>query len=247
MPTRASRSTDTATSSTPSPSRLSSGGTIYSGLLDALTSIRVSKLANGTGNLWASNARRTSEASGLRRMWVGYILASPPRRLVQDPERLRTPYVHAGITVLEPGPGMGFFTLELARLVGPAGRVIAVDIEPRMIAGLQHRARKVGLLDRIDARVVQPTSMGLRDVEGMIDFVFAFFVVHEMPASAAFFVEVARALKPGASLFLAEPVGHVGDAAFTAEITAAALTGLSVDRRSLLRGSRAALLRKPAA
>jgi ubiquinone/menaquinone biosynthesis C-methylase UbiE len=37
------------------------------------------------------------------------------------------------MTVLEPGPGMGFFTLELARRVGAPGRVIAVDIQPKMI------------------------------------------------------------------------------------------------------------------
>jgi ubiquinone/menaquinone biosynthesis C-methylase UbiE len=39
---------------------------------------------------------------------------------------------------------MGFFTLELARLVGPAGRVIAVDVEPRMVNGLQRRPAGLG-------------------------------------------------------------------------------------------------------
>lgn len=73
--------------------------------------------------------------------WVGYFLASPLRRLIQDPGLVLYPHVHAGMTVLEPGPGMGFFTLELARLVGAAGRVLAVDVEPRMIRGLQRRRR----------------------------------------------------------------------------------------------------------
>jgi tRNA A58 N-methylase Trm61 len=63
---------------------------------------------------------------------------------------------------------MGFFTLELARLVGSSGRVIAVDVQPQMIAGLRRRARKAGLLDRIDTRVVPPTSMGLDDVKGAV-------------------------------------------------------------------------------
>src|SRR6185503_21182636 len=57
--------------------------------------------------------------------------------IMQDPAAIVAPYVHAGMTVLEPGPGMGFFTLELARLVGPAGRVIAVDVEPRMNQGVE--------------------------------------------------------------------------------------------------------------
>ena len=92
---------------------------------------------------------------------------------------------------------MGFFTLELAGLVGPSGHIIAVDAQPQMIAGLRRRARRAGLLDRIDARVVPPTSMGLSDVEGAIDFVLAFAVVHEMPGPSPFFSQAVGALKPG--------------------------------------------------
>ncbi len=47
--------------------------------------------------------------------WAGYFLASPLRQLFQDPAKILAPYVREGMTVLEPGPGMGFFTLELAR------------------------------------------------------------------------------------------------------------------------------------
>jgi SAM-dependent methyltransferase len=80
--------------------------------------------------------------------WAGYILASPMRKLAQNPARLLEPFVHTGTTVLEPGPGMGFFTLELARLVGPEGRVIAVDVQPHMIASLRRRAERARLIDR---------------------------------------------------------------------------------------------------
>jgi hypothetical protein len=51
--------------------------------------------------------------------------------------------------------------------------------------------------------------MGLDDVKGAIDFVFACAVVHEMPGPGPFFNEAAGALKPGATLLLAEPAGHV--------------------------------------
>ena len=48
--------------------------------------------------------------------WLGYLLASPVRRwMAENPESLLAPYVREGMTVLEPGPGMGFFTLPLAR------------------------------------------------------------------------------------------------------------------------------------
>jgi ubiquinone/menaquinone biosynthesis C-methylase UbiE len=51
------------------------------------------------------------------------------------------------MTVLAPGPGMGFFTIPLARLVGPSGRVIAVDLQPKMIESLKRRASKAGVLE----------------------------------------------------------------------------------------------------
>lgn len=111
--------------------------------------------------------------------WLGYLLASPIRRWGQNPEELLAPYVREGMMVLEPGPGMGFFTLPMARMTGPAGRVVAVDIQPRMLDSLKRRARKAGLTGRIETRLAQPDSMGIGDLKGAIDFVLAFAVVHE--------------------------------------------------------------------
>ena len=176
--------------------------------------------------------------------WMGYLLANPLRKLRQNPARILSPHVRAGMTVLEPGPGMGFFTLEIARLVGPSGRVVAVDVQPRMIEALQRRARKGGLLGRIDARAVSAASMELDGLDGSFDFVLAFAVVHELPSAANFFREAARAMKTGASLLLAEPGGHIDEAEFAQEIAAAADAGLSVIDRPSLKGSVAALLRK---
>ncbi len=176
--------------------------------------------------------------------WIGWFLASPLRRLMQDPVPILEPHVSAGMTVLEPGPGMGFFTLELARLVGPSGRVIAVDVQPQMIAGLQRRAARAGLDDRIDARVVSPTSMDLHDLTGAVDFVLAFAVVHEMPSAGSFFSQAAATLKPEGTLLLVEPAGHVNDKQIAEELKAAAEAGLEVIDHPAIRSSRAALLRK---
>ena len=176
--------------------------------------------------------------------WIGYLLASPIRRLGQDPSRILRPYVHAGMTVLEPGPGMGFFTLQLARLVGPVGRVIALDVQPEMIAALKRRAKRSGLLDRIDARVVPNATMALQAYQRAVDFVLAFAVVHELPSAATFFAEAAEAMKPGASLFLAEPAGHVDEDAFDNEIALAAVADLVVADRPQVWRSRAAILKK---
>ena len=177
--------------------------------------------------------------------WLGYLLASPVRRwLGQDAAKILAPYVHEGMTVFEPGPGMGFFTLELARLVGPSGKVIVVDLQPKMIAELKRRATKAGLLDRTDARVVTEDSMGVKDLAGRVDFALAFAMVHEMPDAGHFFSEAAEVLKPGATLLLAEPAGHVKKEKFAAELQDAAKAGLVVSERPTIRRSHAALLKK---
>ena len=81
--------------------------------------------------------------------WLGYLLASPLRRLLQNPREVVDPYVREGMTVLEPGPGMGFFTLELAGQVGASGRVIAVDVQPKMIEGLKRRVKKASMRESL--------------------------------------------------------------------------------------------------
>ena len=176
--------------------------------------------------------------------WLGYLLASPVRKIAYRPAKLLAPYVRPGMTVLEPGPGMGFFTLELARLVGSAGRVIAIDIQPRMIGRLRRRAAKAGVLDRLDVRLVEPGSLGVADLAGAVDFTLAFAMVHEMPDAAAFFREVAQASKPGARLLVAEPSGHVTPAQFDAELQAARDAGFTLVESPAVRGNRTALLRR---
>ena len=175
--------------------------------------------------------------------WLGYLLASPVRRLVQDPASIVQPYVRQGMTVLEPGPGMGFFTLELARRVGPKGRVVAVDVQPRMIAGLKRRLARAGLLEPVDVRVATADSLGLSDLRGKIDFALAMAVVHETPGPGWFFSQVAETMKPGGIVLLAEPSGQVKDADFKAEIDAAAGAGLVVTEHPAVRYSQTALLK----
>jgi ubiquinone/menaquinone biosynthesis C-methylase UbiE len=158
--------------------------------------------------------------------WLGPILASPLRKLVQDPAVILGPHVREGMTVLEPGPGMGFFTLEAARRVGEGGRVVAVDLEPRMLAGLRRRAAKAGLEGRIETRTARRESLGVDDLAGRVDLALAFLVVHELPDQGRFFSELRAALAPGGKVLVIEPRGHVAPASFEASMAAAARAGL---------------------
>lgn len=179
--------------------------------------------------------------------WMGPLLLSPLRRWRLRPERLLAPYVHEGMTVLEPGPGMGFFTVPLARKVGPTGHVVAIDQQAKMIDGLRKRLLREELADRVDTRLTARDSMRVGDLAGIVDFVLAVAVVHELPSAERFFREAALTLRPGALLLLIEPGRHVTGDDFEREVEAAHAVGLLDAEAPVLSGSHTALLRKPAA
>lgn len=178
--------------------------------------------------------------------WIGRLMVSPIRGWFENPEKLLRPYVREGMTILEPGPGMGFFTLPMARMVGDSGRIIAVDVQPKMLEGLRRRAARAALLPRIEIRLAQRESMGVEDLRGTIDLVAALYVVHEMPAEEAFFREAAEVLKPGGSLLLVEPHGHVKAEKFSHEMHSAWEAGLATSERIMGGHSSVALFAKSA-
>jgi 2-polyprenyl-3-methyl-5-hydroxy-6-metoxy-1,4-benzoquinol methylase len=84
--------------------------------------------------------------------------------------------------------------------------------------------------------------MGVDDLRGRVDFLFAFNVVHEMPSMATFFAEAAAVLKPGAKLFLSDPNGHQRAAEFAKSLRLAQATGFRLDSEPQIRRNRSALL-----
>jgi ubiquinone/menaquinone biosynthesis C-methylase UbiE len=174
--------------------------------------------------------------------WLGYVLASRFRRWLQDPGPIVGPYLSEGMTVLEPGPGMGFFTMEMARRVGPKGRVIAVDIQPKMLQVLLRRAKKAGLGDRVETRVAQDDRLGVDDLHGKVDFALVFAMVHEVPRPDLLFQDLAAAVKPGGRLLFAEPSGHVDPPAFEKSLGLARDVGFSVQSRPVISRSHGAVL-----
>jgi SAM-dependent methyltransferase len=178
--------------------------------------------------------------------WFGYVLVNPLRRLLQNPEKLLAPHVRPGMTAMDVGCAMGFFSLPLAELVGREGRVVCVELQERMFRSLRKRAARAGLEDRVEMRVCSKESLGTGDLAGAVDFALAFAVAHEVPEQARLLSEICAALRDGGRFLLAEPAGHVSDRAFAKSIAAAEAAGLSVVDRPRIRMSHAALLQRGA-
>ena len=176
--------------------------------------------------------------------WLGYLLISPLRKLLQNPEKIIAPLVHEGMTVVEIGPGMGFFTLEIAKKVAASGRVIAIDIQPKMLEQLEQRAEKGKVRQRIETRLAKSDSLGMTDLAEAVDLVFAYAVVHELPDERAFFKEAFGVLKRNAVLFIAEPGRHVSVELFNEELQKAQAEGFVTVELGHSRQGYSALLRK---
>ena len=171
-------------------------------------------------------------------------MLNPVRRILQDPDRILGPYVRQGMTVLEIGPGMGFFSLPLARLVGKSGKVICVDVQERMLKKLRKRAEKAGAVDRITTILAEGNSLRIEKYEGEIDFALAFAVIHEVPDQGRLFEEVYRSMKIGSLLLVSEPKGHVTQGNFRITVETACAKGFAEVSSPDIRKSHSILLKK---
>ncbi|NIV91680.1 methyltransferase domain-containing protein [candidate division KSB1 bacterium] len=176
--------------------------------------------------------------------WVGYILLVPFRKLRHDPEKILGPYVNPGMKVLEVGPGMGFFTVPLAQMVGESGQVISVDVQEKMISKLRKRAAKRDLLDRLDMRICSAESLQIPDLSGQVDFTLAFAVMHEVPKQENFLHEIYDAMRPAGLLLISEPAGHVSESDFVSTEKAAEQQGFVVVQRPRVKKTLSVLMRK---
>jgi SAM-dependent methyltransferase len=117
---------------------------------------------------------------------------------------LRLFRVHAGDTVLELGPGPGYFTIEAGRLVGTAGRVICVDVQPGMVSILRQRLRD----ERVEnAHPVAGDATRLPLSDGCVDVAFLVTVLGEIQDRPAALAELRRVMKPGGVLSVMEGLG----------------------------------------
>lgn len=159
------------------------------------------------------------------------LLLNQVRHRHEDPEAfLDSLALEPGQVVADIGCGVGYYTFDLARAVGPEGRVIAVDLQKAAVAFLRQRAGREAMnpWDNVQVRVNRPHHVGIdpRTVDHAV-MAHLDFPLNEtlLPENRAFLESVFQALRPGGQLtvlqFVApgreiEPLaGHFTDAGFT--------------------------------
>ncbi len=137
------------------------------------------------------------------------------RRWIQSPNRILKPYVKEGMHVLDMGCGPGVYTLELAKMVGEKGAVVAADIQEGMLQIVQNKVLDTPLEKIIE---LHQTSQNSLDLSKKVDFILAFYVLHEIPGKKNLYEELHSLLKQGGKLLIIEPRGHVSKQEFATMI-----------------------------
>jgi predicted methyltransferase len=121
-------------------------------------------------------------------------LEGPDRELWQRPEQIMDAlFIGEGSTVADLGAGGGWFTIRLARRVGPNGKVYAEDIQPQMIHAIDGRVRGEGLHN---VETVLGTALDPRLPAGALDAALIVDAYHEIEQPITLLRNVAHALKP---------------------------------------------------
>ena len=163
------------------------------------------------------------------------------RRWLQNPQNILEPYIEEGMTVLDLGCGPGFFSIDMAQMVGQSGRVFACDLQDGMLQKLKLKIQGTRLDERIIPHKCDENKIGILE---KVDFVLAFYMIHEIANQEDLFIEIASILKPNGQILIVEPPFHVSKSAFEYTISIAQNAGLKMIERPKVLFSKTAILKK---
>ena len=168
-------------------------------------------------------------------------LDSKIRRWLQNPQKILSPYVKEGMKVLDVGCGPGFFSVELAKMVGADGKVYSVDLQEGMLQKLRDKIYGTPL-----EKIIQLIKCEQDEiiVKVKVDFILAFYMVHEVPNKDKFFAALKNILKENGEFLIVEPkFFHVSKKEFDSTIEKAKAVGFKVVKGPKLPFSFSAILK----
>jgi ubiquinone/menaquinone biosynthesis C-methylase UbiE len=167
-------------------------------------------------------------------------LDSKIRGWLQNPQKILSPYITKGMTALDIGCGPGFFSVEMAKLVGEKGRIIAADLQEGMLQKLRGKIKGTALENRIELVKCDKDNINVSD---KVDFILAFYMIHEVPDKEKLFASLKKVLMENGQFLIVEPkLFHVTKKEFKATIHIAEMAGFKTADGPKLHFSLSALL-----
>lgn len=168
-------------------------------------------------------------------------LDSKIRRWLQDPQKILSPYIKEGMKVLDVGCGPGFFSIELAKMVGKNGKVFSVDMQEGMLQIIKNKIRGTSLDGIINLIKCDQDEI---IVPEKVDFILAFYMVHEVPDKDKFFSTMKNIMYEKGAFLIVEPkFFHVTKKEFDVTISKAEAAGFKVSQGPKLAFSFSAILK----
>lgn len=154
--------------------------------------------------LWAQARHPVSGRVIANVMGVGGAdwLVRPEREAEENPDlAIKLLGVKPGMAVADIGAGVGYYSLKIAQLVAPNGKVFATDIQPQMLRLLRKRAEQAGVTNVVPVNAGESDS-GLEP--NSVDMALMVDVYHEFSKPQEMLRSLKRALKPDGRLVLLE-------------------------------------------
>ena len=145
------------------------------------------------------------------------------------------------MTILDLGCGPGFFTIDITKMLNGSGKVIAADLQEGMLEKVKTKIRGTQLEKKIELHRCETDRIG---VTSPVDFVLAFYVVHEVKDHLRFFEELKSILQTEGKVYIVEPIFHVSYTAFEKMVSNLITSGFEVVARPNVLLSRTVLVRK---
>jgi len=163
------------------------------------------------------------------------------RKLIHNPTKILSPYINEGMKVLDIGCGPGFFTIEMARLVGQTGKVIAADLQDGMLWKIHDKISKTELEKIIHLHKTEKDKININE---QVDFALAFYMIHEIPDKEKFFIELKNILSEDGKCLIVEPPFHVTKKEFIKTVNIAKSIGFKINQGVKLFLDHSAILSK---
>jgi precorrin-6B methylase 2 len=129
-------------------------------------------------------------------------LERPEREQEEQPSKLlEALQIHPGDVIADIGAGSGYLTFRLVKRTGPKGKVLAVDIQPEMLALIRQRMKATGVTN-ID--LIQGTESDPKLPASAVDLILMVDVYHEFSYPWEMTTAMVRALRPGGRLVFVE-------------------------------------------